>query len=603
MACGILSGCSTRQAVKESALNDTAPADNVMQQVDCPTKMVSYETQQLDYGEYPHTLRSLTDSNTNIEFMDLTLDQAIQMALMNSRILKDLGATILRNPDAIGTEYNKYLIQFDPRFGTAAALSAFDTQFKASVFEENDNRVYNNLFFGGGTSNYNGERRSIEMSLNKYAADGTSMTFSNISLFNRNNAPGNIYADVWETMLQAEVRRPLLKGGGVSYNRIAGPGGSPGVYNGIMIAKIRTDITDAQFQRQMNDYLSNVVNAYYDLYFSYRDADAKKRAMEQARKIWNIHQSRAPATEPAVNELLAREQYFRYQSEYENAVTGKLLQRTQNFNGTTGGSFRGIGGVLTSEMNLRLIIGFPYSDPRLIRTIDDPEEAPIEFNFPSLLMESIARRNELNEQRLKIKSKELELIASRNLLNPQLDVVGRYRVRGLGDSLIGSSDINTTGLRSAWGELGAFDHQEMGVGMEFSVPIGLRQQFAAVRHAEMMLVKERAILREQERQITHDLSLAIAEVDRAYSQTQINQSRYLAADSALKSLRELEKNNRNVDIDLILDAQKIQAETYSQYYLSRVEYAIAIKNVHYEKGSILEYANMSLSIPTPSPKQ
>ena len=45
----------------------------------------------------------------------------------------------------------------------------------------------------------------------------------------------------------------------------------------------------------------------------------------------------------------------------------------------------------------------------------------------------------------------------------------------------------------------------------------------------------------------------------------------------------------------VLDAQRQLADALERYYQSRVEYAMAIRSVHYEKGSLLEYCDICLS--------
>jgi hypothetical protein len=44
-----------------------------------------------------------------------------------------------------------------------------------------------------------------------------------------------------------------------------------------------------------------------------------------------------------------------------------------------------------------------------------------------------------------------------------------------------------------------------------------------------------------------------------------------------------------LDLISLLDAQRRLPEAESQHYRSRTEYAIALKNVHFEKGTLLEY--------------
>ena len=72
----------------------------------------------------------------------------------------------------------------------------------------------------------------------------------------------------------AEVRQPLLQGAGPQFNRIAGPGATPGEYNGVMVSRINTDIALTNFETGVRNLVSDVEIAYWELYFQYRSLDA-----------------------------------------------------------------------------------------------------------------------------------------------------------------------------------------------------------------------------------------------------------------------------------------------------------------------------------------
>ena len=102
------------------------------------------------------------------------------------------------------------------------------------------------------------------------------------------------------------------------------------------------------------------------------------------------------------------------------------------------------------------------------------------------------------------------------------------------------------------------------------------------------------MLTEQERQILHDLSNVLADIDRAYEQVKTNENRYLAAEEALEGLEANRREGLTINLEQLLDIQRRLTEAQSRYYQSRVEYAIALKNLHVEKGSILDYASMGM---------
>jgi hypothetical protein len=120
-----------------------------------------------------------------------------------------------------------------------------------------------------------------------------------------------------------------------------------------------------------------------------------------------------------------------------------------------------------------------------------------------------------------------------------------------------------------------------------TMPIGFRQAHAGVRNAELRLVRERFLLDAQEREIVNDLSLAFSELDRAHVVMHTNYNRWVAARQQLAAVETAFQDDR-VEFIAVLDAQRRYAEAESQQYRSRVEYAVALKNIHFEKGTLLD---------------
>ena len=200
-------------------------------------------------------------------------------------------------------------------------------------------------------------------------------------------------------------------------------------------------------------------------------------------------------------------------------------------------------------------------------------------------------RTELQQQRLLVKRREMELLAAKNFLMPSLDLVSIYRVRGLDKRLAGDD--------SAFRELGSWDFQEYEASLELKLPVGFRQAHAAVRHAQIQLARDTSLLHEQERQILHDLASVVSECDRAYAQMQSNMNRFIAANDALAALEASRRAGLPINLEQLLDAQRRVSESQSRYYQSLTEYTIATKNVQFEKGSLLETIDIFIAGETP----
>ena len=109
----------------------------------------------------------------------------------------------------------------------------------------------------------------------------------------RHNADYDLQKDVarifpsdWNVNLEAEMRQPLLQGAGVQFNRIAGPGAIPGFNNGVMIARINTDIALADFEAGVRNLVRDVETTYWELYFSYRSLDAVIAGRDAGLRTW-----------------------------------------------------------------------------------------------------------------------------------------------------------------------------------------------------------------------------------------------------------------------------------------------------------------------------
>ena len=133
-------------------------------------------------------------------------------------------------------------------------------------------------------------------------------------------------------LAQLAILQPLLQGAGVQFNRTAGPDAAPGVYFGVLIARVNTDISLADFEIGVRNLVADVETQYWELYFAYRDLQAKLDARERALDTWRWVRAQFDAGRSggeAEKEAQAREQYFRLHEEVQNALAGRQYQKTR----------------------------------------------------------------------------------------------------------------------------------------------------------------------------------------------------------------------------------------------------------------------------------
>ena len=569
------------------------------------------DTQESPSCEITNTLAPLTLKNTdNYQIWDLTLTEAVQITLQRSQVMRQLGGRIVStapdtisrtiiNPVAIATTYDPALVETttglsvgDPFTGngTEAALSEFDATLDSSVFWEKQDRPQNS---GSVVSAFQPpvlqqDLGTFTTGITKISAEGTKWEIRNNTTYTGNNIPSGpaaaqTFQSVWNTNFEASFTHPLLQGGGAQYNRIAGPltfeqyaAGNRNPVDGVMIARIRTDQTLNDFEGGVRNLMHDLEDAYWELYFAYRDLEARKMGRDSALESWKktaaLYRTGSKGGS-ADREAEARSQYFLFRSQVEQALTD----------------------VFKDENRLRYIMGLSMSDGRLIRPADEPSTARVAFDWSGIHCEALTRRVEIRREKWEIKRRELELIAARNFLLPRLDAVGKYRWLGLGDQLINQNDVpfNTTGS-SAFGTLDSGNFQEWQLGLEMNVPIGFRRELSGIRHEELLMARERAILQDLELEISHQLGDAIRDIDNNYGLMQTNFNRRVAAEAEVQAVGASYEAGR-VSLDLLLDAQRRRAEAESAYYRSLVDYNRAIMNVHYRKGSLLDYDGVYLA--------
>lgn len=186
-----------------------------------------------------------------------------------------------------------------------------------------------------------------------------------------------------------------------------------------------------------------------------------------------------------------------------------------------------------------------------------------------------------------VKQRELELLANKNFLRPQLDLVSRYRTRGFGQDLLGGN--------SAASNLWDNQFQEWSLGVEYNLPVGLRRAHAAVQNSKLNLAREVELLQEQERFVHYGLSNAVADCKRSFENISLQKKRLDAIVTQLNAIEAKSENSEKAELDVRLETHRRLLDARLRYHQAEVEYAISLRNVNLEKGTLLEYCNVALA--------
>jgi outer membrane protein TolC len=562
------------------------------------------EVPSLDEVTQAHAPITVIDPDFH-SYHDLTLEDAISYGLNNAKILRGYGTPGLQNsrvipgvdsminsPAAAGTIYNVAVRETEPGFvgtpgqvgnpsgllsntaldvnqGVESALADFDAYFASSAnFTKSDeprNTVTTNplspIVFQQDQFTWQGE-------IGKKTANGTQLFFRNSNAYFDNNnplVPGGLQVlDSWyRASFEAEFRQPLLRGRGELINRMP-----------IVISRIGTDQEIANLEAQLQNFVTNIEIRYWDLYLAYRNLDAAKKGRDAALETWKIvdDQFREGAEVNVQQVAQAAQQYFNFNTQVTEAFNQILLAQGQ----------------------LRYLIGWASTDGAILRPVDEPVMAQIEFSWCESLCEALTYRPELRQERWEIKKRELALAYAKNGLLPELNATALYRWLGLGNRF-GTSDPNPNPFPNpssgALNELFGGDYQELSVGVDFRMPIGYRRELANVRNAQLKLAREIGRFEDMELDATKELteafqSLALNQqiMQQAYDRWRYNKIEEehfrLLQDAGVQRL------------EIALDAQQRLAQAEIAFYTALTEYNKVISLIHRRKGTSLAYCGI-----------
>jgi outer membrane protein TolC len=558
----LIAGCAPVdrfRAWRDSA--DTSYYQSFVTQIEFPD-VASEPSQEAIQAIDPLTLQNPSE----LPSFDLSLQDAVRLALESSDVLRNLGGSVVPAPQGSGTEYDPALVELNPLGGTQAALAAYDATVSSQLFWQKTDPP---ALAGGGIQNLFilgfGQTQGVyQNQIQKRTATGATYALRSNGGYNRFDQGGSFFTGT----LEAEWRQPMMQGAGTTFNLIAGPNAPVGSYNGVFIARINTDISLADFEAGVINLINDVETAYWELYFAYRNLDALISGRESALRAWQQASERLKiGLDARDSEAQARAFYYQFSAQVNDALSGRT-------------------GLYASEQNLRYMIGFTATDGRLIRPSTDPLQAMVMFDWQSSLNDAINQRVEIRRQQWTIKRRELELIAARLNRRARLDALSQYRIRGVGDHFTGSNEL--------FDSLGSLNYQEWRSGLEWSFPVGLRQSSTAVRAAQLNLARDIALLEEQQLRISHDLSTAARQIARSYEQLQINYNRVEADKAQVEVLEARFKSGRD-NIRFLLQAQQQLAQSSSALFRALVDYNLAVRDFHQEKGSLLTYNQISLT--------
>ena len=451
---------------------------------------------------------------------------------------------------------NNYAIKiegYSPAISTAQVVqaeAAFDVAFFANISRNNTDQPTPSALLASQT-----DTTVVGGGISKLLATGATVTVSENMV--RIDNPGfqfNLLNPSWIHNLTTELRQPLLRNFGVDFNR-----------SQINISRNQRKINEQAFKAQVIDVLVNTETAYWQLVAARRSVVILAELLSQSE--YTYEQMEARAEFDVYPSLVSRS---RANVKRQESVFIEIRNQVHNAE--------------DQLLNLMNDPELPLSADYEIIPVDNPTTLEIIRDRFATVEAALKHRPEILQSRHTVENAKIALGIAKNQALPQLDVIYRMTVNGLGASSDQAFDQMTGG-----------NFIDQFVGLEFLWSPGERRERAGIRIAAFQQSQAVLAYKQALDGVITDCRVALRTLDTRFEQLTPSNDAMLSAAETLRSLQERQETKNPQQLDTILNSQ-IELATRRQNLLqAAIDYNTGIVDVERAKGTLLEYNNVVLT--------
>jgi outer membrane protein TolC len=531
LAVAVVCGCALtpREACEKVCANIILPEQ----------RSIDYrDPAQFPAAHVPATMppRTVSDPRPDTPEWPLSLDEAIRIALENAQVIRVLAGTTatasgqtIYDAAIVNTTIDQAQATFDPVLKWNNLWSRTNTPM-AELEPKDPTRSF--------ITSTPADAYKSDFSLNKtnvlggqWSVDWTEnpTRFASPGIFPLN--PENPSA------VTLSYTQPLLQGAGFQVNTAP-----------IVIARLNTEQSFFQFKDSVQELVRGVIEAY-----------------------WNLVQARVNVWARKIQVDLSEETFKRESARLETGVAGDLgtvAQAKVSYYQFLANLTAAQADVLTREGALRNLLYLPPEDNRQIIPTSVPVSRKLPHDWDELVRLAEQRRPDIIELKIITEADQVRLVQARSQALPRLDATALYRWNGLSGEMPNEEHLST--------HAGQF--MDWSVGVNFSVPLGLRQGRAQVRQQELIIARDQANVDQDIHLAIHQLASTLRDLDSAYEQYR-----------AFKITREAAATNVRVQNDLFKPGLK--GQTYLNVLQALNDWGTAVSS---ESQQLLTY-NIALA--------
>lgn len=339
-----------------------------------------------------------------------------------------------------------------------------------------------------------------------------------------------------------QVTQPLLQGAGLAVNKAP-----------IVIAMIDTERSFFQFKDSIQIHVQSIVQGYWQLVQARTELWAREQQVRQLEFALKRAEDRVEVGDARLGEL------SQARVAYENFRANLLVAQ---------------GNLLQRESAMRNVLGLsPYDNSRIVPTSPLVDEK-LGFQWEELLGLAECYRPDIIELKLILEADQQRLLIRNNDALPRLDSTALYRWNGLQGTMPNGGTVVGTG------------NDDWSLGVNFSVPLGLRTARAGLRQQELLIERDEINLRQGLHQASHDLAIRLRNLELYWAQYERFREVRGAAKENLE--QQIEIGNELEQFIVLLQAIVDWGNAVSSEAQALVLYNSELAALERETGTILE---------------
>lgn len=488
---------------------------------------------------------TVTNPPTTKQEWRLSLDDVLKMAVENAKIVRVLGGNgasstgrTIYDPAITLTSIDQQQARFDP------------TLNQRNTFNRTDSPLAVIGPLGPTLTGSAVDQFRSEFGVSKTNTTGGTGALNWVESHTRSGAA--LLNPQFGSALELSYTQPLLQGAGYLVNTAP-----------IVLARVDTERSYFQFKDALQELVRSTISGYWNLVQARLDVWAREIQIEQAEEALRREEARKEAGLANLRDVSQARVTL-------NQFRASLIAAKAN--------------VLDAEGALRNVLGLPPSDDRFIVPMSAPTDQRLKPAWKELLQLAEQRRPDIIELKLILEADQVRRTQAQNLALPRLDANALYRWNGVSGEIPNGTKIAT--------DHGQF--ADWSVGVNFAVPLWLREGRAQVRQQELLIVRDQANLQQGLHAATHELAVTLRDVENAYEQYVAFKATRAAALDNLKIQIAETQAGRGIYLN-ILQALNDWGSAVTSEARSLTNYNIALATLERQTGTILETHGLVLA--------